>query len=67
MITADLCGVRIEEEITISQSAFYATFDQAKLFKMTLPALEVEIEGEKRLLSGSLTIAKYIAALNGDV
>jgi glutathione S-transferase len=66
MITADLCRVRIEEEITISQSAFYATFDQAKLFKMTLPALEVEIEGEKRLLSGSLTIAKYIAALNGD-
>jgi len=40
MIIAELSGHSIEE-VTISLPAFYATFDQAKLFKMTLPALEI--------------------------
>ena len=28
---------------------------------MTLPALEVEIEGEKQLISSSLSIVRYLA------
>ena len=34
---------------------------KAKALNHTLPALEVEVAGELELLSGSLTIAKYLA------
>ena len=63
MIVADLAGHTIEE-ITISLPAFYATFDQAKAFKMTLPSLEIPdpTDAEKNtLISGSLTIIRYLA------
>ena len=42
-------------------SEFRASHPEAKALGMTLPALEVTVDGVSRLLSSSLTIAKYIA------
>jgi hypothetical protein len=60
MIVADYCGVPIDE-VTMTVEGFHETFEQAKAFRMTLPALEVEIEGQAQLISSSLSIARYLA------
>ena len=60
MIVAALTGHEIEE-VTITVAAFHATFDEAKLFKMTLPTLAIEAGEQTNLISGSLAIVRYLA------
>ena len=64
LIVADLSGVQLEEVVTTLQD-FRANNPQAKALNATLPALEVEENGQTQLLTSSLAIAQYIAEVGG--
>ena len=62
LIIADMSGIKLEEVVTTLQD-FRTTHAQAKALQATLPALEVTIDGQTQLLTSSVTIAQYLAAI----
>lgn len=64
MIIADLSGVKVEEIYT-TLSEFRQSNKLAGAMT-TLPALEVQIDGQDQLLTSSITIAQYLGSIGSQ-